>query len=106
MSHKLWLKAYFQTPYLGEYFALEEKESSPYTIVSQGATVVRITNGVLQDLKMHDSLMKYQSRIPDQQEIIDHFNQQNEWNFYKKGIVNYHFTVNSWTSQTKFLNVF
>jgi len=76
----------------GEYFALEEKESSPYTIVSQGATVVRITNGVLQDLKMHDSLMKYQSRIPDQQEIIDHFNQQNEWNFYKKGIVNYHFT--------------
>ena len=41
--------------------------------------------------------MKYQSRIPDQQEIIDHFNQQNEWNFYKKGIVNYHFTVKFWT---------
>ena len=42
---------------------------------------------------MHDSLMKYQCRIPDEQEIIDHFNQQNEWNFFKKGIVNYHFTV-------------
>ena len=57
---------------------------------------------------MHDSLMKYQSRIPDQQEIIDHFNQQNEWNFYKKGIVNYHFTVNFWppTLKTlKFLNL-
>ena len=90
MTHNIFLN-----PCLGEYFALEEKESSPYTIVSQGATVVRITNGVLQDLKMHDSLMKYQSRIPDEQEIIDHFNQQNEWNFYKKGIVNYHFTVNS-----------
>ena len=48
----------------GEYFALEEKESNPYTIVSQGATVVRIKNGILQDLKMQDTLIKYQSRIP------------------------------------------
>merc|ERR1711976_650684 len=61
--------------------------SNPYTIVSQGATVVRIKNDFLNGMKMHKELLRNQSRIPNETEIIQHFIQQNEWNFYKRGLV-------------------
>jgi len=85
-KHKIIVKIAKRGP--NEYFTLENKtESKPYTIVSQGATVVRIKNDFLAGMKMHAKLIKNQSRIPNQNEIIQHFVQQNEWNFYKKGLV-------------------
>ena len=56
-NHKIFIKITKIGP--NEYFTLENKAASnPFTIVSQGATVVRIKNDFLNGMKMHTELLR------------------------------------------------
>ena len=56
-NHKIIIKIAKIGP--NEYFTLENgAASNPYTIVSQGATVVRIKNDFLNGMKMHKELLR------------------------------------------------
>ena len=56
-NHKIFIKITKIGP--NEYFTLENKAASnPFTIVSQGATVVRIKNDFLNGMKMHQELLR------------------------------------------------
>ena len=73
-NHKIFIKITKIGP--NEYFTLENKAASnPFTIVSQGATVVRIKNDFLNGMKMHQELLrlvfkKTASRLADNIEAL------------------------------------
>ena len=69
------------------YFSIDINDNRNYTIISLGAAVSRLKNDFLRDLGIFDRLLENQSNICNDDEIVEQFLEQNEWNFFKKGFM-------------------
>ena len=49
--------------------------------------VIRVRNEFLRKQGMHQGLLKNQNILPNDNQILDNFMTENEWNFYKRGLI-------------------
>lgn len=84
-EHKIIVK--IATLHPNEYFMIDDQDKREFSILSQGATVIRVRNEFLRKMGMHQGLLKNQNILPNDTQILDNFMTENEWNFYKRGLI-------------------
>jgi CRP-like cAMP-binding protein len=84
-KHKIIVK--ISTLHPNEYFMIDDNDKREFSILSQGAMVIRVRNEFLRKQGMHQGLLKNQNILPNDNQILDNFMTENEWNFYKRGLI-------------------
>ena len=73
----------------GSYFTIDVNDKRNFAIISLGAAISRLKNEFLRELKVYQKLLENQSRVSNDEQIVEHFLETNEWNFYKKEFIKY-----------------